>query len=177
MAEDLKSTKNGEENGLKNIELKNFLVKKAASEIDQVYNEAYKLVRKGKAEVWEVWAEHGIELKTEMEKILESYDYPQDICHLYAFWQTKNELLNLHLQTRLGKISQKKSLEKTCSILWGLIHGAVQPRTPDQIVAKVRQHLFQLNNGKVDIICLMPIKKSGSEEKTPTTILTPKDED
>ena len=119
------------------------------TQIDKTFQEAYVAVRKRKAveEVWEIWGDFMVEMKMGLEQAIQSTGIPY-IGWIYAYLQNRNQILNLNIETRIGKAGMKKDIMKSGNILISLITGLAKTGPVDEVNEKVALHLKELYSEK-----------------------------
>lgn len=154
-------------------------------EINKKFKDGYIAVRKRKSneKIWEIWGQYMFDMKIEIEQVLRQYNDIPHLGWLYAYLQNRNQLINLNMETRVGNMKLKKSMETSAKLLLSLIAGektVAGDVNKDGINKKVQEHLNQLYFGKrFDTIAGRKILVSDyPKEKIPEepkTILAPRD--
>jgi len=102
-------------------------------------------------EVYLKWGTFCVESKMELEKMVLDTGM-QHLKWMYSYLQNRNQSITIHMETRLGKVKEKKELKKTGIIMVQLIFGLVEPGKPCDLCKRVDDHLLQLSSGKCDIV-------------------------
>ena len=161
-------------------DLLNRTLQEILDEAEATYKKALVAIRKKQSEeeVREIWSMYFVDIKMQLEKLIWDTNL-QHLKWIYAYLQNRNQSLTLHTQTRIGKQSQKKALDKATKIILKLLAKELEARNPCEICQKVDSHLLQLSQGRCDIVLGEPVFVKDYPDdykyKEPAMVLAPQD--
>lgn len=126
-----------------------WMIRAETEKIDRHFKNCLVMLRKKKYEdfnrEWGVWGL--VYIRWIRQKVIETEN--QFVKYLYAYWHNRNSVLTLHAMTRLGKVGEKKKLEKSGKLYLDLIYERRTTADPLGVIKQVDGYLKKIRNGVI----------------------------